>query len=63
MTTKAKDDFLMSEPNYNKTYKFSDNLLALEMKRTKVIMNKPSYFRLSILEINKTVCMNFTMIT
>ena len=59
MTTKAKDNFLVSEPNYNKTYKFSDNLLVLEMKRTQVIMNKPSYFCLSILEINKTVMYEF----
>ena len=32
------------------------------MKRTKVEMNKPIYLGLSVLEINKLLCMNFAMI-
>ena len=34
---------------------FSENLLAIEMKKTKVKMNKPVYLGLSILEISKTM--------
>ena len=34
---------LVSEPNYHTTKPFSENLLALEMKKAKVKMNKPIY--------------------
>ena len=33
------------------------------MKKTKVIMNKPVYLGMSILDISKTLIMNFGMIT
>ena len=46
---------LVSEPSYHKTKWFSENLLATEMKKTKVKMNKPVYLGLSILEIIKTL--------
>ena len=45
---------LIPEPNYHTTKWFSENLLAIEMKKTKVKMNKPVYLGLSILEISKT---------
>ena len=35
------------------------NLLAIEMKKTKVKMNKPVYLGLSILEISKTLMCEF----
>ena len=44
---------LVSEPNYHTTKYFSENLLAIEMKKTKVKMNKPMYLGLSILEVSK----------
>ena len=34
---------------------FSENLLAIEMKKIKIKMNKPVYLGLSILEISKTL--------
>ena len=43
----------MSEPNYHTTNWFSENLLAVEMKKTNVKMNKPVYLGLPILEISK----------
>ena len=46
---------LVSEPNYHTTKWSSENLLAIEMKKTKVKMNKPVYLGLSILEISKTL--------
>ena len=46
---------LWSEPNYHTTKWFSENLLATEMKKRKVKMNKPVYLGLSILEISKTL--------
>ena len=43
--------------NYRTTKWFSENLLAIEMKKMKVKMNKPVYLGLSILEISKTLIM------
>ena len=45
---------LISEPNYHTTKRFSENLLAIEMKKAKVKMNKPVYLDMSILDISKT---------
>ena len=45
----------MNEPNYHTTKWFSENLLANEIKKTKVKMNKPVYLSFSILEISKTL--------
>ena len=45
----------MLEPNYHTTKWFSEDLLATEMKKIKVKMNKPVYLDLSILEISKTL--------
>ena len=50
---------LVSEPNYHTTKQFSENLLAIEMKKTKVKMNKPVYLGMSILDISKTLMCEF----
>ena len=49
----------MSEPNYHTIKWFSENLLAIEMKQTKVKMSKPVYLGLSILKISKTLMYEF----
>ena len=49
VTTYKKRNQLVSELNYHTTKWFSENLLAVEMKKTKVKMNKPVYLGLSIL--------------
>ena len=38
---------------------FSENLIAIEMKKTKVKMNKPIYLGMSILDISKTLMYEF----
>ena len=43
----------MSEPNYRTTKFFTENLFAIEMKKTEILMNKPVYLGLSILELSK----------
>ena len=53
MTTEGRRSKLVSEANYHATKHFSENLLAIEMKKTKVIMNKPVYLGMSILDISK----------
>ena len=55
VTTDKRRNQLVSEPNYHTTKWFSENLLAIEMKKTKVKMNKPVYLDLPILKINKTL--------
>ena len=59
MTTDEKRSKLVSEPNYHTTKRFSENLLAAEMKKTKVKMNKPVYLGMSILDISKTLMYKF----
>ena len=59
MTTEEKRIKLVSEPNYHTKKHFSKNLLAIEMKKTKVKMNKPVYFGMSLLDISKTLMYEF----
>ena len=54
-----KRNKLVSELNYHTTKRFSENLLAIEMEKTKVKMNKPIYLGMSILDISKTLMYNF----
>ena len=46
---------LASQPNYHTTKWFSEILLALEMEKTSVYMNKLIYLGLAILSISKTL--------
>ena len=59
VTTDKRRNQLVSEPNYHAIKDFSENLVAIEMKKTKVKMNKPVYLGLSILEISKTLMYQF----
>ena len=54
VTTDVKRKKLVLEPNYHSTKRFSENLLAIEMKKTKVKINKPVFLDMSILDIGKT---------
>ena len=59
VTTDKRRNRLVSEPNYHTTKCFSENLLAVEMKKAKVKMNKPVYLGLSILEMSKKLMYEF----
>ena len=59
VTTDKKRSKLVSEPNYHTINLISKDLSIIEMKKTKVRMNKPIYLRLSILEISKTLMYEF----
>ena len=59
VTTDKKKSKLVSEPNYHKINLISENLSIIEMRRTKVKMNKPIYLGLSILEISKLLMYEF----
>ena len=55
VTINKRRNQLVSEPNYHTTKHFSDKLMAREMKKTKIKMNKPIYLGLSILNTGKTL--------
>ena len=59
VATDEKRNKLVSEPNYHTTKCFSENLLAIEMKKTKIKMNKPVYLGMSILDISKMLMYKF----
>ena len=59
VTTGKRRNQLVSEPNYHTSKWFSENLLAIEMKKVKVKMNKPIYVGFSTLEISKPLTYKF----
>ena len=59
VTTDKKRSKLVSEPNYHTSNLISEDLSIIEMKETKVKMNKPIYLGLSILEISKILMYEF----
>ena len=59
VTADKRRNKLASEPNYHTTKYLSENLMAIEMKKTIVKMNKPVYLGMSILDISKTLMDGF----
>ena len=57
--TDEKRSKLVSEPNYHTINLISEDLSIIEMKKTKVKMNKPIYLGLSILENSKILMYEF----
>ena len=58
VTSDKRRKQLVAEPNYHSHKKFSEHLMAIEMKKKRVKMIKPIYLGMSIL---KCLCMNFGM--
>ena len=59
VTKERRRSFLVSESNYHATKFFTENLSAIEMRKTKIPLNKPLYLGLSILHLNKTIMYKF----
>ena len=59
VTTERRRNYLVSEPNYHSTKLFTENLLAVEMRKTQTLMNKSVYLGLLILDLSKTVMYEF----
>ena len=55
VTTERGRHYLVSESNYHTTKFLIENLLAIEMRKTQILMNKPVYVGLSILCLSKTI--------
>ena len=58
-TTEKRNNYLVSEPNYHSVKFFTEYLLAIEMKKTQILMDKPVYLGLSMLELGKTLMYEF----
>ena len=59
VTTERKRNYLVSEPNYHTTKFFTENLLTIQMRKTEILMNKPVYLGISILELSKILIYDF----
>ena len=55
VTIEGRRNYLVSEPNHHTTKIFTENLLAIEIKKTEILMNRPVYLGLSILRLSKIV--------
>ena len=53
VTTERRRDYFVSEPNYHTTKFFTENSLAIEMRKTQILMKKSVYLSLSILYLSK----------
>ena len=40
VTTERRKNYLVSKPNYHTTKLFTENLLAIQMRKTQILMNK-----------------------
>ena len=58
-TTKRWRNYLVSEANHHTTKFLMENILAIEMRKTQILMNKPAYFGLSLLDLNEIVMYEF----
>ena len=45
-TTEKRRNCLVSVPNYHMTKLFTENLLAIEMEKRQILLNKPVYLGL-----------------
>ena len=59
VTTNKKSSKLVSEPNYHTMNYVSKDISIIEMKKTRVKINKPIYLGLSILDISKILMYEF----
>ena len=59
MATERKRNYIVSDPNYHTTKFFTEHLLATEIKKTEILMNKPVNLGLSILELSKLLMYEF----
>ncbi|XP_051168412.1 uncharacterized protein LOC127286142 [Leptopilina boulardi] len=50
---------LIARPNFHSRSIFDENLVAIELHKTEVLLNKPIYVGLSVLDISKTLIYDF----
>ena len=50
VATEQRRNYLVSEPNYHTAKVFTESLLAIELNKKEILMNKPVHLGLSVLE-------------
>ena len=59
VTTERRRNYIVSKPNSHTTKFFTENLSAIEMRKTQILMNKSVYLGFSILGLSKIVIYEF----
>ena len=59
VATERRRNYLVSDANYHTAKFFTELLLAIEMKKAQILMNKPVYLGLSIPELSKILMHEF----
>ena len=59
VTTNDRRKRLVSQPNYHTSKHFSEDLMAIEMRKTSVLMNKPIYIGQTVLDFSKILMYDF----
>ena len=62
IATVRRKNYLVSEPNYHHANFLTKKLLAMETRKTQILMNKPVYLGLSLLGLSKIVIHEFSII-
>ena len=52
-------NYIVSEEHYHTTTLFTENLLAIEMRKTQRLINKSAYLGLPILDLGRSVIEEF----
>ena len=59
VNNKEKGEKLSAKPNFKHCNIFCENLIAIHMKKTKLLFNKPVYLGMCILDLSKTLMYDF----
>ena len=59
VNNKKQTEELSAKPNFNQCNIFSKDLVAIHMKKTKLVFNKPVYLGMCILDLSKTLMYDF----
>ena len=59
VNSEAKAKKLAAKPNFTHCNIFDENLVAIHMKKTKLVFNKPVYLGMCILDLSKTLMYDF----
>ena len=59
VNNRKKAEKLVAKPNFRHCTIFDENLVAIHMKKTKLVFNKPVYCGMAILDLSKTLIYDF----